>query len=206
MIVIDDPVKNSRADDDTSPSVLRRAKASDELAWQRLCDLHIPLVYEWCRRAGLQAEDAADVGQEVFLAVARNLPKFRHDRPGDTFRGWLRTITRSKIANLRRTASMEPAGKGGSDAHRQLLRVPLEVDDSTTELSLDDEERVLHARAVEIIARDFPPWYGAAFVAVVVERRSPTDVADELGVRRSAVYNAKARILRRLREEFADVL
>jgi RNA polymerase sigma-70 factor (ECF subfamily) len=191
---------------DTSPSVLERAKASDEQAWQRLRDLYAPLVYEWCRRAGLHAEDAADVGQEVFLAVARNLARFRHDRPQDTFRGWLRTITGSKIANLRRTVNMGPAGKGGSDAHRQLLRVPEQTDDSSTELLLDDEARLLHTRAVEIITQDFPKWYGSAFMAVVVEQRPPAEVAAELGVRRSAVYNAKARILRRLREEFADVL
>ena len=31
------------------------------------------------------------------LRVARNLADFRHDRPGDTLRGWLRVITRNAL-------------------------------------------------------------------------------------------------------------
>jgi RNA polymerase sigma-70 factor, ECF subfamily len=65
---------------------------------------------------------------------------------------------------------------------------------------------MLYRQAVQIIARDFPPWYAKAFFRLVLEDAAPHDVAADLGVRASAVYNAKARILRRLREEFADLV
>jgi DNA-directed RNA polymerase specialized sigma24 family protein len=41
--------------------------------------------------------DAADVSQDVFAAVARHIADFRRERPGDSFRGWLWTITRNKV-------------------------------------------------------------------------------------------------------------
>src|SRR5437016_9503517 len=81
----------------TSPSLLLRVQADDQAAWTRLVDLYAPLVYHWCRRAQLGPEDTADIFQETFRSVAKNIHDFRRDRAGDTFRGWLRTITQNKI-------------------------------------------------------------------------------------------------------------
>ena len=62
-------------------------------------------MYHWCRRCALTPEDTADVFQEVFRAVALHIADFRRDREGDTFRGWLRTITRNKVADARARGS-----------------------------------------------------------------------------------------------------
>ncbi|MFH1920253.1 MAG: hypothetical protein ABIP48_10265, partial [Planctomycetota bacterium] len=43
-------------------------------------------MYGWCRQAGLQPEDAADVSQETFATVAVQLSGFRREKPGDSFR------------------------------------------------------------------------------------------------------------------------
>ena len=42
-------------------------------------------------------EDAADVVQEVFRALAHAIAGFKYSRTMGTFRGWLRTITKNKI-------------------------------------------------------------------------------------------------------------
>src|SRR5206468_2455975 len=80
----------------TSRSLLAHAGANDPAAWDRLIALYAPLVWSWCRKMRLQHQDAADVFQEVFKAVATHLAQFHKSKPGDTFRGWLRTITRNK--------------------------------------------------------------------------------------------------------------
>src|SRR3954469_7873854 len=82
--------------DETSLTLLALVRAKDEEAWRKLMTLYEPLVRDWCRRCGFRDEDAADVTQEVFVPVPRKIGSYRHDRPGDTFRGWLRTITKSK--------------------------------------------------------------------------------------------------------------
>src|SRR5436853_6854235 len=81
----------------TPLSLLQKVRGRDQQAWNQLVDLYGPMVYDWCLRAGLQPADAADVGQDVFMPVARAIGEFRRDRPGDSFRGWLYTITRRKI-------------------------------------------------------------------------------------------------------------
>src|SRR4051812_12629786 len=85
------------AQDSLASSLLLRLKSRDPDSWSKLTILYGPVVYDWCRRAGLQDQDAADVGQDVFQAVSSGLNDFRRERSGDTFRGWLWMITRNKL-------------------------------------------------------------------------------------------------------------
>ncbi|MCL4201696.1 MAG: RNA polymerase sigma factor [Pirellulaceae bacterium] len=188
----------------TSDGLLERAKAQDPAAWQRLRDLYAPLVYRWCRRANVPVEDSGDIGQEVFLAVARGLNTFRRNQPGHSFRAWLRSITRSKIVDwLRRTRTWNINGTGGDLATNEAAPDWLDAPSADENI---EEEGLLYRQAVQIISRDFPAWYAEAFFRLVLDEATPRDVAADLGLRTSAVYNAKARVLRRLREEFADLV
>ena len=45
-----------------------------------------------------------------------------------------------------------------------------------------------------------------AFWRVAVEDRSPSEVAEELGITANAVRQAKSRVLRRLREEMGELI
>src|SRR5579871_3849706 len=120
-------VHKDEGPESTSLSLLERIKAHDQAAWERMVGLYSPLVYLWCRQAGLQAADAADVGQEVIHTVARKITRFRRDRPSATFRGWLRTMTRHKVVDhVRRQRRLE-TGVGGNTAQYRLLQLPQET-------------------------------------------------------------------------------
>ena len=107
----------------THRSLLQRARGRDPAAWERMVALYGPLVLGWCRGWGLREDDAADVFQEVFQAVAAHLAGFHRDRAGDTFRGWLRTITRNKVNDHYRRRRREPPAVGGSEARDRLDQV-----------------------------------------------------------------------------------
>src|SRR5262249_61285976 len=85
--------------------------------------LYTPLLYRWCAGSGLRGADADDVLQEVFRAAATHLDGFRRDRPGDSFRGWLRVITRNMVLLHFRKSGRQPQASGGSDAYAQLEAV-----------------------------------------------------------------------------------
>lgn len=85
------------AQDSTSLSLVRRVQNGDAEAWSRFVRLYGPLVYEWCRRFGLQASDSSDVTQEVFRTVNSSIGSFRKQKSGGGFRGWLWTVTRSRF-------------------------------------------------------------------------------------------------------------
>ena len=97
----------------TSLSLLQRARANDEQAWSQLVVLYGPLVHRWCKRSMLKDEDIADIFQETFRAVAANLDSFSPTRSVGSFRSWLRTIVRSKVADHFRRLNQQPAGQGG---------------------------------------------------------------------------------------------
>ncbi|RMF56503.1 MAG: sigma-70 family RNA polymerase sigma factor, partial [Calditrichaeota bacterium] len=81
----------------TSTSLIVGIKSGQQDAWWRCTAIYTPLVYGWARQAGLQADDAADIVQEVFRSVAAHIDRFYRDKESGSFRGWLWTITRNKI-------------------------------------------------------------------------------------------------------------
>lgn len=181
--------------DPTSLSLLERARGRDAEAWRQIVHLYGPLVHRWCRRAGLREEDTADVFQETFRAVAGRLAAFRPAREAGSFRCWLRSVARAKIADHFRRP---PTGRGGTDAQRQLADV---ADPSAGDTDVDgpDEEALVVRRALDLIRPEFGAVNWSAFWQVAVEGRSAADVARELGLNPQAVRQANYRIRRRLR-------
>src|SRR5262249_1911179 len=92
----------------TSRSLLERVKAAGAAAWERLVALYAPLVFHWCRRWNLREPDIADILQDVFQAVVMHVGAFRKERDGDSFRGWLRRITQTKVLDHWRRVAREP--------------------------------------------------------------------------------------------------
>jgi RNA polymerase sigma-70 factor, ECF subfamily len=194
---------SSKPREASSPSLLLRVQANQAGAWERLVDLYAPLIYHWCKRARLTPEDAADVFQEVFRSLAEHIAGFRRDRAGDTFRGWLRTITRNKILDPFRRAGQAPAA-GGTDAQLRLLAIPdpLPEDDPS-------DQQVLHKQlhtTLETIRGAFEPRTWQAFWLVQMEGRDTSDVGQELGLTTAAVRKARLRVLQRLRLELGELL
>ena len=188
-----------------SSSLLARVRACDQAAWERLVNLYSPLVYRWCRQSGLQAADAADVGQQVFLAVARKVGDFRRDRDGDSFRGWLRAIAMNRLFDYRR--ALEKNRAEGGDALDGLAQLAAEDSGATdTQSERDVEEAILFRRAMDLMRTEFEDKTWQAFWQVLIDGRTPADVAHDLGMTANAVYLARGRVLRRLREEFADLI
>jgi RNA polymerase sigma-70 factor (ECF subfamily) len=189
-------------DKPTSPTLLQRIQDRNEEAWQRLFRLYGPLVERWCNLRGVTGQDADDVAQEVFQAVAMGLENFRRDRPGDTFRGWLRGITRNKLLDHFRRRQNRPEAQGGTDAHQQFQQI---AEQEVTEDSAEDLSGLYH-RALELVRAEFEPRTWEAFWRAAVEGQPPDLIAADLGVTAAAVRKAKSRVLLRLRQEVGDLI
>lgn len=193
----------------TSTQLLRAAQASDQDAWQELVQTYSRRMYRWCRRAGLQPADAANVVQEAFASVARKLKDFRRDRPSATFRGWLRRIVDNKIRDhFRRLGRQADVAVGGTDAHCRLAETLQAVDgvadgDSGPAGTASVPRPSVRQEAVaEIVARtraEVGPRDWKLFWRVAVDGQSAVEVGCEFGVTANAVRIVKMRVLRRLR-------
>jgi RNA polymerase sigma-70 factor (ECF subfamily) len=187
----------------TSASLVERVRRHDQAAWRRMVRLYGPLVYYWCRHCELQASDLADVFQEVFRSVAGSIGAFEHGDSGQTFRGWLRTITRNKLNDHFRKAKRVPLAAGGSSANARWQQF-VDQPQSSTPSALDEERTVLVHRALGLLKTDFEERTWKAFWRTAVDGQSATQVADELGMTPAAVRKSKSRVLQRLREELDD--
>jgi len=185
---------------ETPLSLLERLRAlPDPSAWKRLVELYTPLIQTFLRRHGLQHPDVDDLVQDVLAVVVEKLPDFRHNAQKGAFRTWLRTITAHRLQAFLRSARYRPT-VGSVELEETLHQ--LEAPDSTLSRSWDQEhdQQVLR-RLLELLEGDFtsPTWQ--AFRRVALEGIAPAAVAAELGVSVNAVYQAKAQVLGRLREE-----
>ena len=85
----------------TRSSLLSRLRhASDAASWQHFFDNYGRLIYQVCRRAGLDAQEADEVAQETIVSVSQELPKFKFDRSKGSFKGWLWRVTRNHVADF----------------------------------------------------------------------------------------------------------
>ena len=180
----------------TSASLLARLRQpGPEEAWGRFVRLYTPLLNEWARRLGLQEADAADLVQEVFALLVRKLPEFRYDETR-SFRGWLRTV----LVNLWRNRRTLHRGRPLQESD-----LPREPDGAEVFAEAEYRQRLVE-RCLELMRADFQPATWKAFWEFHVVGRPAAEVGGELGLSVGAVYMAKSRVLRRLREELEGLL
>ncbi|MCE9603419.1 MAG: sigma-70 family RNA polymerase sigma factor [Planctomycetia bacterium] len=198
----------------TSQSLLARVRRHAPEAWERLSAIYGPLVYQWGRRCGLPAEDAADIVQEVFGVLARRIDDYRG---AGKFRAWLWTITRNKVRDHLRRSQAQALAVGGSTAYQSLQQLS---DDAPEPWSAEERSATKHSvaqqagaeqglaekgittRTLELVRAEFEPTTWQAFWIATVEKRTAAEIAASLGITKHAVHQAKYRVLRRLREEF----
>lgn len=196
------------AETTTSRSLLMQLKDGQPAAWERLTSLYAPLVYQWCRAMRLAEQDMPDVFQQVFQSVASHIQTFRKDRPGDTFRHWLRAITRNKVRDHFRRSARQAKAAGGTDAQIYFAQLAAPATDAEEDEVHDEEGEIrqLLRGALEQIRSQVHPQTWQAFWKVVVEGKTPEEVGEELAMRPGTIRVAKSRVLSRLRAELGELV
>ena len=187
-----------------SSTLLERVRARRPEAWQRLVDLYGPLVYRWCRQLGVNRSDSPDIVQQVFAAVIADVGRFRRDRPGDSFGAWLRTITRHRVSDHFRLRQGQASADGGTEAYQRLQSIAEAEEESATAQPVEQEAR-FSRRLLELVRAEFESRTWDVFWRIVVDGQPTAEVAAALNMSLPAVYKAKSRVLRRLRQELGGL-
>jgi RNA polymerase sigma-70 factor (ECF subfamily) len=173
-------------------------QAGNETAWGRFVDLYTPILFAWARRCDETEDNAADLIQEVFVALVQFLPTF-HSQPCGRFRGWLRTILLNKLRDRKR----REARRGRVEGQRPVEET---LPNHAEQFWEAEYQREVTQRALQLMQAEFTPSTWKACWETVVQARSPADVAQELGLTENAVYLARSRVLRRLRQELRGLV
>ena len=57
------------------------------------------MIYRWATGIGLPEHEAADLVQDVFIRLLKQLPLFEYDR-NRSFRAWLKTVTLNRARDF----------------------------------------------------------------------------------------------------------
>jgi RNA polymerase sigma-70 factor (ECF subfamily) len=137
--------------------------------------------------------------------VVRKLPQFRHNGRSGTFRSWLRAVLVNQVRSFyrQRRGRPEPADPQGEDSPLLLLEQP---DSELTRRWDEEHDRHVMARLLELIRPEFTAATWQAFEAAAVQGRPAAEIAARLGLSVNAVWIARSRVMRRLREEARGLL
>lgn len=184
----------------TTSTVLRGlGSQGNQACWDRFVHRFRMPVVEFARRMGFNEAQAEDVAQETLLAFVQAFRAGRYDRDRGRLSQWLFGIAHKTALHQRRLAA-----KGG-------LQAPTNAGQTTFFQALPDEnalsqswdqawEESLLRLCVEQVEQEVEPTTFQAFRLVVLDQHPPQRVADDLNVPIKLVYNAKHRVLKRVRE------
>jgi RNA polymerase sigma-70 factor (ECF subfamily) len=171
----------------------------DREAWDQFVLIYRPVIYRMARRRGMQDADAQDLVQTVFMRLAASIQRWEKTDPETKFCYWLRRVARNAIVSA---LSRQPkdAAAGGSGMLNRLAEQP-EIEMDVEQELATEAMREQYLRAAAVVKTDVDPDTWRAFELTVVRGQSCDAAAALLGKSVGAVYAARSRVMRRLREE-----
>jgi RNA polymerase sigma-70 factor (ECF subfamily) len=132
------------------------------------------------------------------LTVFQHREVFQHDRSRGRFRAWLGTVVRNAVAERRRQPQDRIRGHGGDGQDAILVAEAGEPQpDAEWEAAFD---KAMLVALLDIVRREVAPRTYQAFELAALHDLPGRRVAEITGLRLGAVYAARLRVLRRLRE------
>ncbi len=190
----------------TCGSLVRGVCAHDPESWRRLARLFGPVVYRWCRRVGLESDDAADVVQEVFWALADDLSRVALDGSMEGVRGRLWVICRDKVRDFCRRGRRRGTTAEGDDTARRLSQDAAAMPDDSESDQRFHTGHLLARGVLQLLQDEFDAKEWRAFWDTAIRRHGVDRVAAELAMSTGSVCRARGRVLRRVRQELGELL
>jgi RNA polymerase sigma factor (sigma-70 family) len=180
----------------TRRTLLHRLRDVDDHAgWREFFEIYWRLIYAVAKRSGLNGFEAEEVVQETVITAARKIPEFRYDPAVGSFRGWLLTIARWRIADQFR--------KRNPTASPEEIADP--VVSNFDDMWAEEWEKHLLSSGLEILKNKVSSEQFQIFECYVIKGWSAQKVAETLQVRVNSVYLAKNRLSPMLREIVARI-
>jgi len=192
----------------TRRSLLARLKDwNDNDSWKQFFDTYWKLIYGAAVKSGLSDAEAQDVVQETILSVVKKVNEFKYDPALGSFKGWLLTLTRWRIADqVRKRARHEQVEHAHASEDTERTSMVESVPDPHGEklMAIWDEEwtKNLMDAAIERVKRKVGARQYQLFDLYVIKGWTVGDVSKTLGVSADQVYQAKSRISPLIREEY----
>ncbi|MSU63556.1 MAG: sigma-70 family RNA polymerase sigma factor [Pedosphaera sp.] len=184
--------------------VARLKNVSDHDAWREFYELYNRLVLGVALKSGLRHDEAEEVLQETMSSVSSHINDFKADPARGSFRAWLLQMARWRIKDqLRKRLPVAASGDRASDGTDRTPTVERVPDGREVDLEglCDAEWRErLTEEAFKQLRFEAKADQYQIFHLLVVERKTPAEVARMLGRSQAHVYLVKHRVGRALKK------
>jgi len=193
----------------TQMTILRRLAAEktgeDEATWSRFFELYYPAMVAFATHLGA-SESAEDIVQNVLVKLVDVLRNGRYEqRPGSSFRGYVKTLIRHALCDLYRREKVRGAGQKvelneaiAEDLSSSVRGAGEQMDEQWAKSCHEAAvAHVLEKSAISLQNR-------AIYRAYVLEDRPIADVAKEFGVSKNAVSQVKTRVDRMISAKMSE--
>ena len=181
--------------------LLRLRSRTDQLSWQEFHERYGELLYRYARACGASPVDAEDVVQDVEMYLFKAMEGFEYDAAKGRFRTYLRTAVvhataRKAKKQIRQGEVLDPRTFDYLAAVREVAQ----------DERWEREWRLHRLRwALRAIASEVEPNTLEAFRRHVPADQPVAETAGQLGMSTASVYQAKSRILKRVKQKLATL-
>jgi RNA polymerase sigma factor (sigma-70 family) len=195
----------------TEPTLIARLTTQSlDRDWERFYRQYSAVILSFAQRQGLDQAAASDVLQETMLLLLRKFPHFKYQPDRGRFLNWLLTLVSGKVRDARkreaaqRTLSLSEGGTDDRPSLEATLASP--QGDAVAALDLAWRQAVADEAMRRVQAEPhLKPETLQIFHAYAIEGRPAGEVARRFQIKENAVYQIRARIVGRLREEVAAI-
>jgi len=178
---------------------------NDQESWKFFFDTYWRLIYSTALKSGLTEAEAQDVVQETIISVAKDIHKFKRDRALGSFKGWLRNLTRWRIADqLRRRTQPrldEDVSAGDTVPPVEIEEIPDPAGEAENDIWEQEWRSNLFEAALERVKHKVKEEHFQIFDLHVIREWPVAQVAQTLNISVGQVYLAKFRLTALIRKE-----
>ena len=183
----------------TSTLLLEGLRRPDNhTVWQDYVDRYRPLLVRFARRLGVPEADAEDLAQQALCAFADGYRNGAYDRERGRLRAWLFGIARNFVRRWLQRPPRELQAADASAGTGFLERISTE--DQIAEIWAAEWRQAVLQQCLLEVSLEVEPRTFRAFEQFARRGLPAREVAAELGISENAVFGAKRRVLRRIRE------
>jgi len=173
---------------------------ANEAVWQQYVDRYRPLIERAGVGYGLSRADAEEVAQRSLIDFAKAYGEGSYQRDRGRLRDWLFGIVRNRVRGDRRANARERARVAGDQTAGEDLLASAQASDELEALWEEEWRAEIMRQCTDLVRAEVQPRTYEAFRRYALESEPAEDVARSLEIDLEAVYDAKRRVLRRMRE------
>ncbi len=189
----------SRVQWETTTILLEQLSDTHDEAWQRFTARFRSPMVQFARRCGLTLEQAEDAAQDTLVQFIEQYRAGQYDRSRGRLGSWLFALMYNSIRSHRRDDARSP-GQAPRRIDRTTFFSAVPDEAAAKQVWEQDWEHHAFTMCMNQLRSEVSPSHYQVFELTTFRDVPAGEVAQQLGLSRDAVYQARYRILKRLEE------